>query len=126
MSPLEKQEHQVGHDGTLLPTSPSSIVPHAGDVEIEQIILPSALVREDDLRNWSTLVPSAKSQRTRNPIREIVDPIVASLRAQGERNDGKECISLAVSATRSSTSGAVWTEALSCFLMIPFALLCPL
>jgi tyrosine aminotransferase len=96
MSPLEKQTSQVGHDSTILPTSPSSIVPNAGVVEIEPIILPSALVKDAD--NWTTLVPSAKSQRTKNPIREIVDPIVASLRAEGERKDGKECISLAVSS----------------------------
>lgn len=39
--------------------------------------------------------PSEKSLRTTNPIRAIVDPIVASLSGQ-ERNDGKNHISLAV------------------------------
>jgi tyrosine aminotransferase len=39
--------------------------------------------------------PSEKSLRTTNPIRAIVDPIVASLSGQ-ERNDGKNHISLAL------------------------------
>ena len=44
---------------------------------------------------WPTLPASAKSQRTRNPIRAIVDPIVASA-GKENREDGKKLISLAV------------------------------
>lgn len=40
---------------------------------------------------------SEKSLRTTNPIRAIVDPIVASLAGEKERDDGKDHISLAVS-----------------------------
>ena len=47
--------------------------------------------------SWPTLPASLKSQRTRNPIRVIVDPIVASA-GKTNRDDGKDLISLAVSA----------------------------
>ena len=47
--------------------------------------------------SWPTLPASLKSQRTRNPIRAIVDPIVASA-GKTNRDDGKDLISLAVSA----------------------------
>ena len=40
---------------------------------------------------------SAKSLRTTNPIRAIVDPIVANIKSGNERGDGKDLISLAVS-----------------------------
>jgi len=45
---------------------------------------------------WPICPASMKSQRTRNPIREIVDPIVANSR-DSQRADDKEQISLAVS-----------------------------
>ena len=45
---------------------------------------------------WPICPASMKSQRTRNPIREIVDPIVANSR-NSQRDDDKEQISLAVS-----------------------------
>lgn len=44
---------------------------------------------------WLALPASIKSQRTRNPIRAIVDPIVASA-GKAHREDGKKLISLAV------------------------------
>lgn len=44
---------------------------------------------------WLALPASVKSQRTRNPIRAIVDPIVASA-GKAHREDGKKLISLAV------------------------------
>ena len=40
---------------------------------------------------------SAKSLRTTNPIRAIVDPIVANIQTGEQRGDGKDLISLAVS-----------------------------
>jgi hypothetical protein len=39
---------------------------------------------------------SRKSLRTKNPIRAIVDPILAQVRSGAERADGKDPISLAV------------------------------
>jgi hypothetical protein len=47
---------------------------------------------------WQVLPPSAKSIRTLNPIRAIVDPIVANIKTGEERGDGKNHISLGVSA----------------------------
>ena len=52
--------------------------------------------------SWPTLPASVKSQRTRNPIRAIVDPIVAAA-GQANRDDGKDLISLAVSFEYSCT-----------------------
>ena len=49
---------------------------------------------------WSTCPTSAKSLRTRNPIRAIVDPIVKNIQSGQERGDGKDHISLAVSTCR--------------------------
>lgn len=46
---------------------------------------------------WQVLPPSAKSLRTMNPIRAIVDPIVANIKSGEERGDGKNHISLGVS-----------------------------
>ena len=48
---------------------------------------------------WSTCPASAKSVRTINPIRALVDPIVANgIKTGEERGDGKDLISLAVSS----------------------------
>ena len=47
-------------------------------------------------KNW-TCKASDKALRTHNPIRAIVDPIVAnSIKCGKERGDGKDQISLAV------------------------------
>jgi tyrosine aminotransferase len=51
--------------------------------------------KDDD--EWQVLPPSAKSLRTMNPIRAIVDPIVANIKSGEERGDGKNHISLGVS-----------------------------
>ena len=53
-------------------------------------------IDSDDQRPW--ICPaSAKSMRTTNPIRAIVDPIAANIQSGEERGDGKDLISLAVS-----------------------------
>ena len=52
-------------------------------------------VTNDD-GGWKTMPASKKAQRTLNPIRAIMDPIMAT--AQKSRDDGKSQISLAVSA----------------------------
>jgi len=46
---------------------------------------------------WGVCRASAKALRTQNPIRAIVDPIVATIQSGEERGDGKDLISLAVS-----------------------------
>lgn len=46
---------------------------------------------------WKILSASTKASRTSNPIRAIVDPIVANIQNGEERGDGKDHISLAVS-----------------------------
>ena len=82
--------------------SPTSVVQEGETEAVEPMFLTSASIvtnhaAPDAALEWSTLTASAKSQRTKNPIREIVDPIVASIQSGLERNDNKELISLAVS-----------------------------
>lgn len=50
---------------------------------------------------------SAKSIRTVNPIRAIVDPIVKNIQSGEDRGDGKDPISLAVSPIRSTKATAL-------------------
>lgn len=60
---------------------------------------------EPEEEAW-TVPASSKSRRTHNPIRAVVDPIVASSVKSGrERGDGKDQISLAV-----SQEGVKWNE----------------
>jgi hypothetical protein len=56
-----------------------------------------AVISSDDGGGWKTMPASKKAQRTCNPIRAIMDPIMAT--AQTSREDGKSQISLAVSAS---------------------------
>ena len=51
----------------------------------------------DASSKWNQVPASAKSQRTLNPIRAIVDPIVRNIQTGEQRGDGKGPISLAVS-----------------------------
>lgn len=80
--------------------SPSSVIETPPTDEVPSI---DALVIQDSHRQeedspW--ICPaSQKSLRTTNPIRAIVDPIVASSLGE-ERHDGKSHISLAVSVER--------------------------
>jgi len=79
------------HQGTTIASSPISVVVQAptNEHELEGISL---------LKDTTWKCPaSAKSLRTVNPIRAIVDPIVANMRSGDERGDGKDLISLAVS-----------------------------
>lgn len=52
-----------------------------------------------DASSWWVCPASDKSVRTSNPIRAIVDPIVANVKLGCQREDGKDPISLAVSVT---------------------------
>lgn len=83
---------EVPNVSSLTVSSPTSVVPGAATEVMEPIFLTSSVSSD-----WPTLTPSAKSERTKNPIREIVDPIVTSIRSASEREDKKELISLAVS-----------------------------
>ena len=73
--------------------SPTSVVQHATHV-VEPIHLSSKHTDGDD-KGW-VCPASIKSIRTRNPIRAIVDPIVANVKLGCQRPDGKDPISLAV------------------------------
>jgi hypothetical protein len=72
--------------------SPTSVVqkPH-------HIVEPIVLGKHQGEENEWICPASAKSIRTRNPIRAIVDPIVANIKLGCQREDGKDPISLAVS-----------------------------
>lgn len=62
-----------------------------------------AVISSSDGGGWKTMLASKKAQRTLNPIRAIMDPIMAT--APTRRDDGKSQISLAVSsATRRTKS----------------------
>lgn len=79
-------------------SSPTSVALQAGHTNAPPALDLSSV--KDETSRWPVIPPSAKSLRTRNPIREIVDPIVASLESSGARDDGKGHISLAVSVTQ--------------------------
>ena len=89
-----KKEQPLEKESSVPPAvlSPTSVVQEGTTETMEPIFLTSSVASD-----WPTLVPSAKSERTKNPIRDIVDPIVASIQAASERKDKKELISLAVS-----------------------------
>lgn len=77
---------------TYIRGSPASVIQTPPNVEVPPI---DAIVAAETEDSW-TCPASEKSLRTTNPIRAIVDPIVASTLGQ-ERDDGKDHISLAVS-----------------------------
>jgi hypothetical protein len=78
-------------------SSPTSVVADTPKHHVESMQLPSAKRYEKELPTSWVCPASAKSVRTRNPIRAIVDPIVANVKLGHEREDGKDPISLAVS-----------------------------
>jgi hypothetical protein len=83
------EDRQMTHDNTVLDRS-------ASIHNYVKISIPL----DDDTKakeEWQVLPPSAKSIRTLNPIRAIVDPIVANIMTGEERGDGKNHISLGVS-----------------------------
>lgn len=101
--------HAAGdcHDTIVLSASPTSVT--AGQVAPERVVvepLELSPKRQSDTvtttttltttKSWRILSPSAKSKRTVNPIRSIVDPIVANIQSGEARGDGKNHISLAV------------------------------
>ena len=75
--------------------SPTSVVLNAPTSPMAELPPLTHQDAADDDETW-VCPASAKSLRTTNPIRAIVDPIVASSINAGERQDGKHQISLAV------------------------------
>ena len=74
--------------------SPTSVT-HRPEHQVEVMVLPKQHDEEKQQSAW--IAPaSAKSLRTVNPIRAIVDPIVANVKQGWQRQDGKDPISLAV------------------------------
>jgi hypothetical protein len=74
-------------------SSPTSVVqkPH-------QIVEPIVLDKDKEHGEW--ICPaSVRANRTHNPIRAIVDSIVANTKLGCQREDGKNTISLAVSVS---------------------------
>lgn len=80
--------NSTGKDEHASAASPNTV---AGFGESPEVMspLPKQII-------WATRQASAKSMRTTNPIRAIVDPITKSVVLGGIRCDGKSYISLAV------------------------------
>jgi hypothetical protein len=77
------------------PTSVAVVAPLANKVESFDL-----LSKEENHTSWGTLKPSAKSLRTVNPIRALIDPIGRTIQSGEARGDGKDPISLAVCRVR--------------------------
>ena len=77
--------HRLDDEAT---TTAMNMVSNAGNGAV--------IISSNDDGGWRTMPASKKAQRTLNPIRAIMDPIMAT--AQKSRDDGKSQISLAVSA----------------------------
>lgn len=74
------------------PVSVSLQAPENGMTDI------SLAIAKEEVKQKAWKCPaSRKALRTNNPIRCIVDPIVANIKSGDERGDGKDLISLAVS-----------------------------
>jgi hypothetical protein len=85
-------------DASKVLSSPISVVPDDGGPIVVEPMALNPQQSEPPSNNDSWLCPaSAKSLRTINPIRAIVDPIAKNIQTGAERGDGKDLISLAVS-----------------------------
>ena len=73
------------------PTSVAIVGPRVSSVESLDM-----LSKEEDHKGWGTLKASAKSLRTVNPIRAIMEPIGKTIQSGEARGDGKDLITLAV------------------------------
>ena len=92
----EKEEESDVSSSIVVISSPTSVVLD-GITDEEDAIEPMCLTSSISSSDWSKLSPSAKSTRTKNPIREIVDPIVANMQRECNNKCQKKPISLAVS-----------------------------
>lgn len=97
-------KQQVLVDKDHVPTiisSPTSVAQNGPHQDVEPIVLPPMAPQQVLLGSRSWKCPaSAKSVRTINPIRAIVDPIAKNIQSGSQRGDGKDPISLAVSIIR--------------------------
>jgi hypothetical protein len=73
------------------PTSIAIVGPRVSSAESLDV-----LSKEENRVGWGTLKASAKSLRTVNPIRAIMEPIGKTIQSGEARGDGKDLISLAV------------------------------
>jgi len=78
------------------PTSVSALDHDETTNPVEPLVLSPAAVVPSFSGDWTTLTASQKSQRTTNPIRNIVDPIFSTIQSGLDRGDDKDPISLAV------------------------------
>ena len=83
-------------------SSPKSVVHHAQQHIVEPLVLPNNILDEPQQKRQKkneqgSCPASAKSTRTVNPIRAIIDPSASKIRLGCQRADGKNPISLAVS-----------------------------
>lgn len=93
-----------GKDVESSPTTVATTLTNAAAASADSKIIPpislpkSALVGEERGNSkWKVPLPaSSKANRTTNPIRAIVDPIVRNIQTGEQRGDGKDHISLAV------------------------------
>jgi hypothetical protein len=84
------KEKNQSADGLLGGVSPTAVVAFPSSHVVDSLTLPPRATSRQPLP------ASDKSIRTKNPIRAIVDPIVANVQSGRERGDGKDLISLAV------------------------------
>ena len=89
----------MANTNTIMGASPKAVTElHApGALETLDLNKDVEEKKEDTSIPWPVSVMSQKAQRTENPIRKIVDPIVKNIQSGAERGDGKDHISLAVS-----------------------------
>jgi hypothetical protein len=92
--PVPTMEDHDDGEGTF-GSSPTSVIANPNHV-VDPIQLDGNHKKEEKVVNEWICPPSAKSLRTKNPIRAIVDPIVQNIKMGSERGDGKDPISLAV------------------------------
>ena len=95
LSPTTSSADLSSYDGVYFGGSSTTESSHVIDNDSDNNNDGSSDVNQHH-EQWPICPASMKSQRTCNPIREIVDPIVASSK-NSPRDDGKEHISLAVS-----------------------------
>jgi hypothetical protein len=117
LSPLGPDEEANGKRN--LPSSPGSVIADCQMSypirKLSREVHPNDAVVNDDeflypketpptggggggLNEWGVLQPSSKYHRTMDPMRAIVEPLVANVRSGEERGDGKDPILLGVSA----------------------------
>lgn len=93
---FEKSKYRPKNDSPMRTLAPDTVTSRVDLIST----FPPTMQAANNQHAWPIFTPSSKSVRTRNPIREIVDPIIASMAQSNSQVEGnnKEIISLAVSA----------------------------